>query len=600
MEHDRRENPWEKIAARLDEALDETRSLTEPAPSTRTSSTATKLLDLLARARREVHARELEASVASTRAQRLQDELEHQQRRADVLARIGKTLNAVRDLPVLVQLISDLAVEATGAERAIVLLPSRPDQRPEGRPERPELSAGTNLDPHIMTRPEFAVSRWIIEHVCHDGIPIVTTDAQNDPVVRDAPSVRSLHIRSIVCVPINNGNIVLGAIYVDSRIGADNPLNHDPELLGAIAEQAAITIENARSFEDLSHGLDELFALKSQNDEILESIASGVVVLDKQDVVRRFNRGAEMTFGLSASSVEGRHARALNTWLPGFTTLLEQFRSTTDARTRVELTGSHAERGPIVLQLTFFSIRSQAGTSGTAIVFNDLTASRALESANRAQLEKSERIARSFERYLAPHVVNSLMMDPDAVPLGGTRLICTMLFADIRGFTELSERLMPEEVVEILNRYLAATANVVFANLGLLDKYYGDGLMAVFGAPRPAADDAQRAVTAARQIMQQIERLNAARGANWPLAVSIGLATGDVVAGNIGSEQRLEYTVVGNAVNLAFRLQAIAEPSQILADAATYEKVQGQVTATRRQARIKGKVGPTPVYVLHG
>src|ERR1700674_4071611 len=113
MDHCRRGNPWEKIAARLEEALDETRSLPDPAPSTRTSSTATKLLDLLARARREVHARELEASVASTRAQRLQDELEHQQRRADVVARIAKPLKAGRALPVLVQLISDLAVEAT-------------------------------------------------------------------------------------------------------------------------------------------------------------------------------------------------------------------------------------------------------------------------------------------------------------------------------------------------------------------------------------------------------------------------------------------------------------------------------------------------------
>jgi adenylate cyclase len=594
MEHDRRDNPWEKIAARLDEALDETRSLTDPAPSSRMPSTATKLLDLLARARREVHSRELEASVASSRAQRLQAELEGQQRRVDVLARIGKTINAVRDVPALLQLVCDLAVEATGAERGLVLLPSPSDQLPE-------QSAGTHLDPRGLTRPEFAVSRWIVEHVCHDGIPIVTSDAHNDPAVKDAPNVRSLHIRSIVCVPIKGSAGLLGAIYVDSRIGTENPLHHDPDLLAAIAEQAAVAIENARSFQELSHGFDELGALKSQNDEILESIASGVVVLDTQDVVRRFNRGAEMTFGFSATTIEGRHARALNTWLPGFTTLLEQFRSVGDTRTRVEITGSHSVRGPIVLQITFFGIRSQGGDiSGTAVVLNDLTASRALEESNRAQIEKSERIARSFERYLAPHVVNSLMMDPDAVPLGGTRLIATMLFADIRGFTELSERLMPEEVVEVLNRYLAATANVVFANLGLLDKYYGDGLMAVFGAPRPAADDAQRAVIAARQIMQQVERLNAQSGANWPLAVSVGLATGDVVAGNIGSERRLEYTVVGSAVNLAFRLQAIAEPSQILADAATYEKVQGQVTATRRQARIKGKGGLTPVYVLHG
>ena len=140
----------------------------------------------------------------------------------------------------------------------------------------------------------------------------------------------------------------------------------------------------------------------------------------------------------------------------------------------------------------------------------------------------------------------------------------------------------------------------MFNNLGLLDKYYGDGIMAVFGAPRPAADDTSRAVLAARQILEQVELLNAQPGVHWPLSVSIGLATGDVVAGNIGSERRVEYTVVGSAVNLAQRLQSIAEPNQILADARTYEKVRGQVAATRRQARIKGRAGLTTVYVLHG
>jgi adenylate cyclase len=152
----------------------------------------------------------------------------------------------------------------------------------------------------------------------------------------------------------------------------------------------------------------------------------------------------------------------------------------------------------------------------------------------------------------------------------------------------------------MLNRYLAPAVDVVLSNLGLLDKYYGDGIMAVFGAPRPAADDADRAVLAARQLLEQVALLNAQPGVSWPLSVSIGLATGDVVAGNIGSERRLEYTVIGSAVNLAQRLQSIAEPNQILADARTYEKVRGQVGATRRTARIKGRVGVTTVYVLHG
>ena len=591
MGQDRRDNPWDRIAARLDEALDGARSLAGSSPLG--AAGTKKLLDLLVDARHEVNAREVEAKVASARAQRLEAELEQQRRRADTLVRIGKAVNAVRDLPQLLQLIVDLAVEASGAERGLVVL------RNQAGAQR-EFSAHANLDSAIVAKPEFAVSRSIIERVFSEGQPLATTDAQNDPDVNEAPSIRSLHIRSIICVPIRSKDGINGVLYVDSRLRTDSLLHHDPELLATIAGQAAIAIDSAQLYDDLSTSFGELSAVKTQNDEILESIASGVVVLDGDDTITQFNRAAEMTFGLSASTIVGRNARILNTWVPGFTTLLERHKIQPSERAQIEVTGNHFIRGAIVLEITFFRIRDRSGSGeGTAVVVNDVTQSRALEAENLAQLEKSKRIARSFERYLAPHVVSSLLKDPDAVVLGGTRQTATMLFADVRSFTELSERLMPEEVVELLNRYLAPIVNVIFANLGLLDKFYGDGIMAVFGAPRAADDDAQRAVLSARQIVEQVQLLNAQTGVARPLAVSIGLSTGEVVAGHIGSERRLEYTVIGDAVNLASRLQAIAEPNQILADERTYERVKGQVAATRRLARIKGKAGLCPVYLLH-
>jgi adenylate cyclase len=600
MGQDRRDNPWERIASRLDEAYDDARSLAAPLPDQTSTpqrggkSAPDRLIELLADARRDVRAREVEASVAATRAQRLEMELAQAQRRGDTLVRIGKAINAVRELPALLQLIVDLAVEATGAERGLIVVP-------DSGGERREFAAGSNLDPSDLSAPSFAVSRSIVERVFRSGEPVVTTDAQNDPAVEPAPSIRSLHIRSIICVPIRSKDGVIGVIYVDSRIRPDSLLHHDPELLGTIADQASVAIDNARLYEDLSKSFGELSAVKTQNDEVLEAIASGVVVLDAQDSIAQFNRAAEMTFGLSASTLVGRNARILNTWLPGFSSLLERYKSRSEPRMQLEIAGNHFIRGQIVLQLTFFRIRGTgSGGAGTAVVLNDLTESRALVAENLAQAEKTQRIARSFERYLAPHVVTALLKDPEAVVLGGTRQTATMMFADIRGFTELSERLMPEEVVEMLNRYLGPVVNVIFANSGLLDKFYGDGIMAVFGAPRPSDDDALRAVTAARQILAQVHALNAQPGVTWPLSVSVGLATGEVVAGHIGSERRLEYTVVGNAVNLASRLQALAEPNQILADEATYERVKGRLTATRRLASIKGKAGHTPVYVLHG
>jgi PAS domain S-box-containing protein len=592
MNQDRRDNPWGRIAARLDEALDGARDLASAAPA-RGASSAAKLLDLLAQARQEVRSREIEAKVAATRANRLEAELEQQRRRADTLVRVGKAVNSVRELPALLQLVVNLAVEATATERGLIIVPD-----PSGR--KREYTAAANLDPELIAKPEFAISRSIVERVFREAQAITTTDAQNDPGLDAPPSIRSLHIRSIICVPIKNQESVVGVIYVDSRIGTQTLFDHDPELLATIADQAAVAIDNARLYEDLSHSFAELSIVKSQNDEVLESIASGVVVLDAQDTITQFNRAAEMTFGLSASTLVGRNARILNTWLPGFGALLEEYKASADAKRQTEISGNHFIRGQIVLQVTFFRIRDPGSNgTGAAVVLNDVTESRALEAVNQAQAEQSKRVARSFERYLAPHVVSGLLQDPEAVVLGGTRQTATMLFADIRGFTQLSERLMPEEVVELLNRYLAPVVNVVFANLGLLDKFYGDGVMAVFGAPRPAEDDALRAVTAARQILEQVHQLNSQPGVTWPLAVSIGMATGDVVAGHIGSEQRLEYTVIGDAVNLASRLQAMAEPNQILADEQTYDRVKGQMTATRLLARIKGKAALTPVYVLH-
>jgi len=599
MSHDRRDNPWERIASHLDEAYDDARSLVpKSAPGERVrgpkAAAADRLIELLADARHDVRAREVEASVAATRAQRLETELSQAQRRADTLVRIGKAINAVRELPALLQLVVDLAIEATGAERGLVVVP-------DSSGGRREFTAASNLDPSDLRAPSFAVSRSIVERVLREGDSIVTTDAQNDPKVDEAPSIRSLHIRSLICVPIRNKDGVVGVIYVDSRIRPDSLLHHDPELLATIADQAAVAIDNARLYDDLSKSFAELSGIKGQADEILESIASGVVVLDAQDTIAQFNRAAEITFGLSASTLVGRSARILNTWLPGFWALLERYKSQPEPRMQLEITGNHFVRGPIVLQITLFKIRgAAAGGAGTAVVLNDLTESRALVAENLAQVEKSSRIARSFERYLAPHVVDALLKDPEAHVLGGSRLRATMLFADIRGFTELSERLMPEQVVEMLNRYLEPVVDVIFANNGLLDKFYGDGIMAVFGAPRPSDDDARRAVTAAHQILQQVQALNAQPGALWPLSVSIGLATGDVVAGHIGSERRLEYTVIGDAVNLASRLQAIAEPNQVLADEATYACVEGRLTATRRMASLKGKAALTPVYVLHG
>ncbi len=173
----------------------------------------------------------------------------------------------------------------------------------------------------------------------------------------------------------------------------------------------------------------------------------------------------------------------------------------------------------------------------------------------------------AYRRFLPPHVVDQIMQDPDSLQLGGTNQVVTTMFADIRGFTTLSERKSPQEIVAILNNYFERAATAIFRHGGSLDKFIGDGIMALFGAPQPSERDPINAVQAAIALQEVIQQVNAdleAQGSDLRLSIGIGINTGEVTAGYIGSRQRTDYTVIGDAVNLAARLESNAKPGQIL------------------------------------
>jgi adenylate cyclase len=179
-----------------------------------------------------------------------------------------------------------------------------------------------------------------------------------------------------------------------------------------------------------------------------------------------------------------------------------------------------------------------------------------------------ERARATFARFVPEAVVGQVLDRADGVRLGGTRTECTLLFSDLRGFTSFSEARDPEEVLDILNRYLTAMSEAILDAGGTLVSYMGDGIMAVFGAPIPQPDHADRAVAASREMLRRLEEFNSwmrAEGHGDGFKMGVGLNTGPVMVGNVGSERRLEFTTIGDTVNTASRIEGMTKgtPNQL-------------------------------------
>ena len=217
------------------------------------------------------------------------------------------------------------------------------------------------------------------------------------------------------------------------------------------------------------------------------------------------------------------------------------------------------------------------------------------------------RVRELFSRYVPPEYVRRLADDFESVALGGERAEITILFSDIRGFTNLSERLPPSAVIEILNEYLERMSEVVFRHGGTLDKFIGDAVMAFWGAPVPIADHANKALTAALDMIAELDGLNARwkeRGEPTELAIGVGLNTGPAVVGNIGSlTRKLDYTAIGDAVNLASRLESLNKTygTTILVSESTLTAAGGgYATRAVEAVTVKGKKKPVNVFELLG
>ena len=216
---------------------------------------------------------------------------------------------------------------------------------------------------------------------------------------------------------------------------------------------------------------------------------------------------------------------------------------------------------------------------------------------------KRDFIRDTFGRYVTQEVVTKLLASKEALEMGGETREVSLIMSDLRGFTAITAEMEPEQVITFLNRYLSKMIEILLDNRAVIDEILGDGILAFFGAPEPMEDHPARAVACALQMQAAMDEINAANEADGlpRLAMGIGVNTGSVVVGNIGSERRTKYSVVGSDVNFAARMEGFALAGQVLISAATYRKVQDLVEVRDEMAvEMKGLPGQATLYDVQG
>jgi class 3 adenylate cyclase/GAF domain-containing protein len=502
--------------------------------------------------------------------------LEAENYRLQALVETGGVINSSLDLTTVLNHVMDTIVRLTGAERGFLML----------KDEQGELQfrIARNMDRGSLDSSAFQVSRTVVDQVAASGEPVMTTNAQADPRFAAQESVVGYNLRSIVCVPLLLRGTVTGVIYVDNRIRTGLFSERERELLAAFANQAAVAIENARQFKQVTE-------LKDLLDSVFESIASGVVTTDVADRITLANRSAEKILSAPGGGLVGQ---PLGQALPGLdaklAAVLRQVRAEQRPVTGVEVRPVLPGRGPVdwslnVSPLIELGPGGQLG-QGLAIVVDDQTEKKRLQSKYEV-----------FKRMVPPAVINRL--NPESLHLGGTRKEVSIIFADLHGFTSLSETLDPETLIKVLNRYIGTAAEAMLLEEATVDKYIGDAVMAFWNAPDDQPDHPLRALRAALRMRADILALHAEIEPEYRLSFRIAVHLGEAVVGLVGTQDRLDYTIIGDTVNTAKRLQENGMPGKVFLSDSFYERVRELVRVIPLDPlHVKGRMQPVPVFEL--
>ena len=388
--------------------------------------------------------------------------------------------------------------------------------------------------------------------------------------------------RSVLCVPIvNKQGKTIGVTQVLNKHGG--PFTDEDETrLRAFTAQISIALENAKLFADVQN-------MKNYSESMLESMSNGVVTLDDAGRIATCNAAGLRILQVRADRILGLAASEFfsgdNAWVQE---KLRRVGETGEMDVSVDaVLAVHVDR--ISVNLTLLPlVTAESKRLGSMMLIEDIS--------------NEKRLKSTMARYMDPGIAEQLLAS-GAEALGGQALQATVLFCDIRNFTTFSEQLGPQGTVAFLNEYFELMVECIQHEGGMLDKFIGDAIMAGFGVPVPREDDVDRGLRAAIAMMRALRRWNEERASQAkPLVdIGVGLNTDFVVSGNIGSKKRMDFTMIGDGVNLASRLESACKQygAHILISEFTYEKLRGTYRARKLDRIIvKGKTQPVAVYEI--
>ena len=485
----------------------------------------------------------------------------------ETLFDISVAISSVLDVDELCDDVLWRSVGILNASKGVVLLQTE---------ESPILNASANFN-WEEDMPLLSKKLTAFKNIDKNKKGVILTSSEKTPLQKKL-NEQNLIISPITAKEKTQGYMVL--CNKETRNGIE-PFNQlDLDLLTALSNQAAVAMENARLFKDITKE-------KQFNESILGSIATGVITLDPLGEVDSINSAGLGILKMDKENILGNH----------YMYLFEKDEEIVELITLSELENKiKSELGTSLLTVSEEAVVNvsvaprldpEGNKQGSVMAVEDIT--------------DVSKVKNTFKRYVSKQVVDELLGDDGKLNLGGEQRDVTILFTDIRGFTSMSEKMKPERVVSTLNEYFSDMIDIVFKHNGTLDKIIGDELMVLYGAPLSGEKDTHRAVETAVEMQKKIKELNRDRRKRKEpeILVGAGINRGLVVSGNIGSREMMDYTVIGDTVNVASRLCAAAGPGEILVSRSVHGITKKEFSYDKLEPiRVKGKEKRVPVYLI--